>query len=244
MSYRPSTAERAARFQERRAARKRRDAAETASNPGRGPHPEPSAESSGERQNRSPNVDANEDADADAHADADADAFAAATNAAGWFAGGGSRRDARSDGLAEEDRDAIRLATWIDGLGISLRRAGGSLGGSPGARSGAGGQMAEFRRARRGPAAELAAACADGTLLCELVRALERAELKGVTWQPSAPASKLHNVKKALEALRRQPAMSPMHLWCEREIVARDVAATLGLLGDMHACVPYRKVAR
>lgn len=243
MSYRPSTAERAARFQERRAARKRRGAAET-SGPGRGPRPEPepSAESSGERQNRSPNVDANE-AEAE-DADAFEFAFGAATNAAGRFAGGGARRDARSDGLAEEDRDAIRLATWIDGLGISLRRAGGSLGGSPGPRSGAGGQMAEFRRARRGPAAELAAACADGTLLCELVRALERAELKGVTWQPSAPASKLHNVKKALEALRGQPAMSPMHLWCEREIVARDVAATLGLLGDMHACVPYRKVAR
>lgn len=244
MSYRTSTAERAARFQERRAARKRRDAAETETrrDAETGPpaddglaYPTSDAETTGERQNRSPNVDADVD---------ETFAFAAATKAAGRFAGGGARRDARSDGLAEEDREAIRLATWIDGLGISLRRAGGSLGGSPGPRSGAGGQMTEFRRVRRGPAAELAAACADGTLLCELVRALERAELAGVTWRPSAPASKLHNVKKALGALREQPAMSPVHLWCEREIVAKDVAATLGLLGDMHACVPYRKVAR
>ena len=239
ISYRTSTAERAARFQARRAARKRRDAAETETEMGADDglaYPTSDAETTGERQNRSPNVDAD--------ADADAFAFAAATKAAGRFAGGGARRDARSDGLAEEDREAIRLATWIDGLGISLRRAGGSLGGSPGPRSGAGGQMTEFRRVRRGPAAELAAACADGTLLCELVRALERAELAGVTWRPSAPASKLHNVKKALGALREQPAMSLVHLWCEREIVAKDVAATLGLLGDMHACVPYRKVAR
>ena len=243
MSYRTSTAERAARFQERRAAKKRRDAAETETrrDAETGPpaddglaYPTSDAETTGERQNRSPNVDADVDENVRVRRRDESRGpvrrrRGATRRAFGRFGGGGSRGDSTGD----VDRR----------FGISLRRAGGSLGGSRAA-FGRGGQMTEFRRVRRGPAAELAAACADGTLLCELVRALERAELAGVTWRPSAPASKLHNVKKALGALREQPAMSPVHLWCEREIVAKDVAATLGLLGDMHACVPYRKVAR
>jgi hypothetical protein len=90
----------------------------------------------------------------------------------------------------------------------------------------------------------IAAACSDGTLLCELVGMLERKELPGVTWQPRAVASRLHNIGKALEKLREQPAMSPMNLWCEKDVLKRDVGVVLGLLRDMHACSAYRKFSR
>ena len=136
-----------------------------------------------------------------------------------------------TNGWTADDREAVRLARWIDSLGVSLRRA--DAGDRPSAE-------AEFSRSRSRPAAELAAACSDGTLLCELVRLLERKELTGVTWQPRAGAARLHNVSKALEALRRQPAMSPMHLWSDKDIVSRDVGTVLGLLSDMHACTAYR----
>jgi len=138
------------------------------------------------------------------------------------------------NGWTADDREAVRLARWIDSLGVSLRRADAGDGGDrPSAE-------AEFSRSRSRPAVELAAACSDGTLLCELVRLLERKELTGVTWQPRAGAARLHNVGKALEALRRQPAMSPMHLWSDKDIVSRDVGTVLGLLSDMHACTAYR----
>ena len=170
---------------------------------------------------------------------------------------------AASKGWSAEDREALRLARWIDTLGVSLRRAGSTLagGGSPTKEgglsssiigSGSGSKkfphhhqttaVAEFRKdPRLKPAAELAAACSDGTLLCELVGLLERKELTGVTWRPRAVASRLHNIGKALEALRRQPAMSPMNLWCEKDVLKRDVGAVLGLLADMQACTAYRK---
>ena len=48
----------------------------------------------------------------------------------------------------------------------------------------------------------------------------------------------------ALAAMRRQPAMSPMHLWSERDIVAADEEAVLGLLGDMRACAAYKRAGR
>ena len=97
------------------------------------------------------------------------------------------------NGWTADDREAVRLARWIDSLGVSLRRADAGDGGDrPSAE-------AEFSRSRSRPAVELAAACSDGTLLCELVRLLERKELTGVTWQPRAGAARLHNVGKALE---------------------------------------------
>ena len=160
--------------------------------------------------------------------------------------------------LEQEARDArafesVRLARWIESLGVSLRRAGAS-----GASSGVGMEKGTrgsrvndesqprdpFADATRPPASELAHVCADGTLLCELVRVLENKEIKGVTWHPTSNASKLHNLKKALEELRRQPAMSPMHLWCEKDILACDEEMCVGLLGDMRACVAYRRVGR
>ena len=101
-----------------------------------------------------------------------------------------------------------------------------------------------FADATRTNAAELAAVCADGTLLCELVRVLEKKELAGVTWRPASNASRTHNVGKALAAMRRQPAMSPMHLWCEKDVVAADEETVLGLLGDMRACAAYKRAGR
>ena len=82
------------------------------------------------------------------------------------------------------------------------------------------------------------------TLLCELVRVLEKKELAGVTWRPASNASRAHNVGKALAAMRRQPAMSPMHLWCEKDVVAADEETVLGLLGDMRACAAYKRAGR
>ena len=139
----------------------------------------------------------------------------------------------------------MRLARWIDALGVSLRRAGSTLSSPSKSPNGASakppGAVEEFQKGKLRPAAELAAACSDGTLLCELVGVLERRDLTGVTWRPRAVASRLHNIGKALEVLRRQPAMSPMNLWCEKDVLKRDVGSVLGLLGDMHACTAYRK---
>ena len=73
------------------------------------------------------------------------------------------------------------------------------------------------------------------------MRGYEHEAIKGVTWDPKARASELHNVKKALAKLRDQPAMSPMHLYCEKEIVARDASVAVGLLGDVKACVAYQR---
>ena len=144
------------------------------------------------------------------------------------------------------DRDAIRAARWIESLGVSTRRAGASGASSrSGSRRGENSETSDpFAEATRAPAAELAAVCADGTLLCELVRVLEKVELAGVTWRPASNASRAHNVGKALAAMRRQPAMSPMHLWSERDIVAADEEAVLGLLGDMRACAAYKRAGR
>jgi hypothetical protein len=155
------------------------------------------------------------------------------------------RREAR-------ERDATVAARWIESLGVSLRRAGAS-----GASALAGTKADDKKRdscrdrdrdpfadATRTNAAELAAVCADGTLLCELVRVLEKKELAGVTWRPASNASRTHNVGKALAAMRRQPAMSPMHLWCEKDVVAADEETVLGLLGDMRACAAYKRAGR
>jgi hypothetical protein len=150
------------------------------------------------------------------------------------------------------DAEATRVARWIETLGISVRRAGAS-GASSFSKSSSrsfsrdGGDAPRrdpFAEATKSPASELAAVCADGTLLCELVRVLEKKALRGVTWRPGSTASKLHNVGKALEALRNQPAMSPLHLWCEKDIVAADEETVVGLLGDMRACAAYRRAGR
>jgi hypothetical protein len=150
------------------------------------------------------------------------------------------------------EREALRAARWIQSLGVSLRRAGASIGAgwsSDDARVSSTSVSARetgdpFAEATRSPAAELAAVCADGTLLCELVRVLEKKELVGVTWRPCSNASRLHNVGKALAAMRRQPAMSPMHLWCEKDVVAADEETVVGLLGDMRACAAYKRAGR
>jgi hypothetical protein len=47
-----------------------------------------------------------------------------------------------------------------------------------------------------------------------------------------------------LQHLRLQPAMSPMHLWCERDILNGDAEMICGLLGDMRACTAYRRAGR
>ena len=82
--------------------------------------------------------------------------------------GGGDASD-----WSPEDREALRLARWIDSLGVSLRRAGGTLaGGSPArttpgsaglGRDGGGFKspqhqnvVAEFQKGKLKPAAELA----------------------------------------------------------------------------------------
>jgi hypothetical protein len=156
------------------------------------------------------------------------------------------RREAR-------ERDATVAARWIESLGVSLRRAGASGASALAGTKAVSRQSRQscrdrdrdpFADATRTNAAELAAVCADGTLLCELVRVLEKKELAGVTWRPASNASRAHNVGKALAAMRRQPAMSPMHLWCEKDVVAADEETVLGLLGDMRACAAYKRTGR
>ena len=149
-----------------------------------------------------------------------------------------SRVDCGGDATCEAGR--VLLAAGSEGLRDDLRPAAASK-----KRDSCRDRDRDpFADATRTNAAELAAVCADGTLLCELVRVLEKKELAGVTWRPASNASRTHNVGKALAAMRRQPAMSPMHLWCEKDVVAADEETVLGLLGDMRACAAYKRAGR
>jgi len=51
----------------------------------------------------------------------------------------------------------------------------------------------------------------DGLLLCQAVSALEHHEIEGITKQPKSSASYLHNIRKALEVLRKKKVAFPLH---------------------------------
>jgi hypothetical protein len=73
----------------------------------------------------------------------------------------------------------------------------------------------------------------DGVLLCNIVKALEHKEIPGVTYKPKKMASYLHNVRKALEVLRKKKNMPATHLYSEQEIQKGNGAVICELLEQM-----------
>ena len=74
-----------------------------------------------------------------------------------------------------------------------------------------------------------------GEIFVRVVEGVLGVRIAGVTVQPRTLASCVSNMRKALEPLRQQPAMSKRFLWSERAIVGRmERGAMLGLLEDLH----------
>jgi len=98
---------------------------------------------------------------------------------------------------------------------------------------------------------EFARAWMDGVALCDLVGCLEciNGGLQGVERKPKAPASRKHNMCKALELLRRKRTMPSTHLFADDELLRGACVVTISLLeqirkayGNVHTSVPARGV--
>jgi hypothetical protein len=70
----------------------------------------------------------------------------------------------------------------------------------------------------------------DGTVLCKIVGALQHKEVEGVTHNPKKTPSYLHNIRKALEVLRRKKNMPIDYLWSEQDILRGDSKVITKLL--------------
>lgn len=81
---------------------------------------------------------------------------------------------------------------------------------------------------------EALAVLASGTLLCDLVAAIEGTPVKGVFKKPVAEAARSSNVRRACARLARHGDMSRRYLYFEAEMVRGDRAVLLGLLEDIH----------
>ena len=84
----------------------------------------------------------------------------------------------------------------------------------------------------------------DGLRLCELVEALERRELPGVTRAPKSSASARHNVEKACEALRRKQGMALDHAFSTTSILRGDQPTIVALLRDARRAYRARTALR
>ena len=84
----------------------------------------------------------------------------------------------------------------------------------------------------------------DGLRLCELVEALERRELPGVTRAPKSSASARHNVEKACEALRRKQGMALDHAFSTTSILRGDQPTIVALLSDARRAYRARTALR
>lgn len=96
----------------------------------------------------------------------------------------------------------------------------------------------------------------DGVAFCELVQALERVEISGFERKPKVAsagcpvltcrqsrAQSLHNVRMAMEVLRKNKAVPPAYLWSENEFVDGNSTVIAGLLDQLRAAykcaLPY-----
>lgn len=59
---------------------------------------------------------------------------------------------------------------------------------------------------------------------------MQHDEIQGVTVDPKKPASYLHNIRKALEVLRKKKNMPMDYLWSEEEIMKGNTKVICGLL--------------
>jgi hypothetical protein len=72
--------------------------------------------------------------------------------------------------------------------------------------------------------------CRDGSLLAYITQLLTKERLNGVNMKPRSPAAALHNIRKALQVLRKNRDIPIEVLWCEEDIVAGVQGAAAQLL--------------
>ena len=82
-------------------------------------------------------------------------------------------------------------------------------------------------------AAHVQAEAAKGILLSDLACLLEGAFMEGLIQRPKVKEECMHNINKALAALRRGGVTNTRYLWSAAEIARGDGEAVWGLLGDI-----------
>ena len=82
-------------------------------------------------------------------------------------------------------------------------------------------------------AAHVQAEAAKGILLSDLACLLEGAFMEGLIQRPKVKEECMHNINKALAALRRGGVTNARYLWSAAEIARGDGEAVWGLLGDI-----------
>lgn len=86
--------------------------------------------------------------------------------------------------------------------------------------------------------------CKNGTLLIKLCNNIFHVDIKGIHRRPVSYSNFVHNVRKVLDFLKNQPAMSKKFVWKVKEIVDGNELVILGLLEDQHRFsdgLPIRK---
>lgn len=76
----------------------------------------------------------------------------------------------------------------------------------------------------------------NGLILCSLCEIMNGSPLQGVFDKPRVNATKLSNITKSLEFLRRQKGMATTFLFSENEILNGEKNTILGLFEDIHRC--------
>eukprot|EP00743_Colponemidia_sp_Colp-15_P013000 GILK01014960.1.p1 GENE.GILK01014960.1~~GILK01014960.1.p1 ORF type:complete len:790 (+),score=123.52 GILK01014960.1:179-2371(+) len=79
----------------------------------------------------------------------------------------------------------------------------------------------------------------DGILLCKVVEKVEHRYIEGITKNPKAPASFLHNIKKALDILREKKTMPMTYLWSDHDIREGNQDVIVNLLDDIRKTYGY-----
>lgn len=74
----------------------------------------------------------------------------------------------------------------------------------------------------------------NGTIYCRLVQFIFNMKISGVFNDPKTESTKICNLRKAFEVLKKEKSMSQKYTWSEREIVKGDREQMFGLLEDMH----------
>jgi hypothetical protein len=70
----------------------------------------------------------------------------------------------------------------------------------------------------------------DGIILCRIIERLEMKEILGLIVKPKTNASKLVNIRKALQVLAKRPGVNPHSLYIDDKILSGDGAAIRDLL--------------
>ena len=74
----------------------------------------------------------------------------------------------------------------------------------------------------------------NGVIFCKLVQFIFNKHLPGIFNDPRTETTKVSNLRKALDTLKKEKSMSQKYTWSEKEIVKGNKEHILGLLEDTH----------